>query len=209
MTPSRPSSCLKSVCFTSAAASLSCCILLRRCQVKHLIAFGQLSEHLNEFFEGDLAVTIDVNLCDNVLPDLLGLCHVVAQDSSDLTGINGTTSIFVKESERSSQVRLIQKLSLVNGRRAPLSEVDRAASINIRVFEHLLGALINFLALVVRIKDTIGPLKLVELDQAVPISVELVEGVSHGPLLLLGGQVARHEGQRRLLHFGFVLCNKE
>ena len=133
----------------------------------------------------------------------------MAQDSSDLTGINGTTTIFVKESERSSQVRLIQKLSLIDSRRAPLTEVDRAASIDIRVSEHLLGALIDFLALVVGVEDAIGTLKLVELDQAVSIGVELVEGVAHGPLLLFGGQVARHEGQRRLLHFGFVLCNKE
>ena len=163
--------------------------------------FGQLFEHENELFEGDLAVPIDVDLLDNIMPNLLRLCHVVAEDTSDLTGVNGATPIFVKESECSSQVWLIQKLSLIDGRRAPLTEVDGSASIDICVSEHLLGALIDFLALVIRIEDAIGTLKFVELDHAVSIGVELVEGVSHGPLLLLGCQVARHEGQRRLLHF--------
>ena len=129
----------------------------------------------------------------------------MTKDTSDLTGVNGATPIFVKESERSSQVRLIQELSLVDGRGAPLTEVDAAASIDIGVSEDLFSSLVDLLSRVVGVEDAIGALKLVKLDHAVPIRVELVEGVPHRSLLLLGCQVARHEGQRRLLHFGLVL----
>ena len=181
---------LKTCCAATRLSLLCGSLLLFLTELEHILAFGQLPEHLDEFVEGDLTVAIHVDLLDNILPDLLRICHVVAQNGCDFSGVDCATAVLVEEAERGTQVRLIQQLGLVDGRCTPFTEVYSAASIDIRLFKFFLGALINLILRVIRIQDAIRPLKLFKLDQSIAIGIELVEGISHGALLLLRGQMA-------------------
>ena len=167
--------------------------------VEHVFALGELFEHLDELFERDLAIIVDVDLRDDFLPDALGVSYVVAHDGRDFVSVDMATSVFVEKLESGAQVWLVQQLLLVDGSRAPLAKVNRTTAVHIRVFEDPFSAFVHFLPVLVRVEDAVGSLELILLDNTVSIGIELIESVAHGSLLLLRGQVARHVGQRSLL----------
>ena len=61
------------------------------------------------------------------------------------------------------------------------------------------GSLSDFLLTLVRVQLPVTVDEFLLLDEAVAVFIPLVERPSQFLLLLFGGEVTRHEGQRRLL----------
>lgn len=171
------------------------------------VAIGQLFEHDFELFEVDLAVAVDVDLGDDVRPHPLLLLNVVAQNRGDFLRLDRPTPVLVEQLERREHVGLAEQLDLVDGRGAPLAEIDLATPVNVGLVEDLVGAVVDLSLVKLRVQRAVGLEELRTLDQTVAVFIELVERVAQFLLLLLRRQVPRHEGQRRLLEFRLVLFN--
>lgn len=154
------------------------------------LSVGKLFHHDLEFFEVDLAVSVDVHLVDNVPPDLLLFSNVVAKESCDLARINRAATIFVEETEGGPQVWLIEQFILIDGGCAPLSKVDGATAVSIRLVEDLVGAFIHDRRVFAGVLSTVALDELFTLDHAIAILVKLVEGDLQLPLLLFRRHVA-------------------
>ena len=131
----------------------------------------------------------------------------MAEDSSDLRRFNGTATVPIEESEGGAHVLLVEQLVLVNSGCAPLRKVDGAAIVGVRLLKDLSGALVDGLWGLIREELTVALDELIFLDQAITIFIPLLEGLLQLVLLSFGGEVAGHEGQRRLLELGLVLIN--
>ena len=94
---------------------------------------------------------------------------------------------------------------MVNGGCAPLSKIDGTTAIRIGLVEDLVGALFDLRRITVLVEFLVGLEELVALDQPITVLIELVEALAEFVLLLLGGQVARHESQSRLLQLALIL----
>ena len=161
--------------------------------------FGKLLQHDLELLEVNLAIAIDVDLSDDVLPHSRLLADVVAEDGSDLLSFNSTTTILIEELEGGEHVWLTKQLDLVNGSSTPLAEIDLSTPIYVGLVEDLVGSLIDFAFVEFRVKGAVSLEELLSLNQAITVLIELVERVAELVLLFLGCKMSSHEGQRRLL----------
>lgn len=168
-------------------------------------AISELLQHNLELFKVDLSVSVDVHFGDDIVPDLLFLADVVAQDGSNLLRLDRAATVFVEQLEGSEHVGLAQELDLVDSRRAPLAKVDLSTSVDICLIEDFVGALIDCGLVKFGVQGSVGLEELFPLNQAVAILVKLVERVSQLLLLLFGCEVAGHEGEGRLLELGLGL----
>lgn len=171
---------------------------------------SHLRHHELELCEVDLAVSIGVNLCDDCSPDTLFFVDVVAKDGCDFVSLDGATTVFIEEFEGSLHVLSINELVLINGGDTPLAKVDGGASIGIGQIKYFVGAMDDlFVVFSARIELSIGVDELVLGDDAITVSIKLVEAGSEFFVLLLGGQMTRHKSQRCLLQLRFVLETRE
>lgn len=164
-------------------------------------AICKLLKHDLKLFKVNLAIPVDINFGDYVLPDLLLLTDVVTEDGCDFLRLDRATSVFVEQFEGSKHVRLAQEFNLVDCSRAPLAEIDLSTSINVSLIENFICAFIYFYSVELGVQGTVGFEELISLDQTVAILIKLVEGIAQFLLLLLGCKMTGHERQGRLLEF--------
>ena len=81
------------------------------------------------------AIAVAVYFSDDLLPDAVIRVDVMAEDRSDLSGLDGTTAISVEESEGCAHVLLVEQLVLVNSGCAPLGEVNSATIVRVSLHE--------------------------------------------------------------------------
>ena len=136
---------------------------------------------------------------------MLIIGDVFAEDLGDLSCLDCATAIFVKECEGSAHVLLIKERLLIDRGRAPLSKVDCSALVSVGGFKDFERPVNNLLLVLVWVELFVTVDKLLLLNETIAIFVPLVEGSAKLCLLLLGGQVSCHEGQRRLLELRLVL----
>ena len=130
---------------------------------------------------------------------MLIIGDVFAEDLSDLGRLDCATAIFVKECEGSAHVLLIKERLLIDRGRAPLSKVDCSTLVSVGRFKDLKGPIDDLLLVLVWVELFVTVDKLLLLNETIAIFVPLVEGPAKLCLLLLGGQMSCHKGQRRLL----------
>ena len=172
-----------------------------------VVPFSQPLHHISEFFEVNLAVSVEVDLGNDFFPDIFFLLDVAAEDFSNFARINGAATVFIKKTEGRFQVRIVEQVVLINCGRAPLIKVDSAATVSVCFTENLLCSLLDSFRIVgfTRVKLLVRGNKFVSLNQTVPVFVELKERLPELVLLALGRQVAADEGQSCLFQLAFVL----
>ena len=153
------------------------------------------------------AIAVAVNFSDDLLPDAVIRVDVMAEDRSDLSGLDGTTAISVEESEGCAHVLLVEQLVLVNSGCAPLRKVDSATRVGVSLHKDRLGTFVDCSRILIREELTVALDELILLDQAITIFIPLLEGLFEFVLLSLSSEMTSHEGQRRLLKLGLVLFN--
>ena len=129
----------------------------------------------------------------------------MAENCGDLSRLDRTTVIFVKESEGSAHVLLIEQLVLIDGGCAPLAEINGTAMVHISVKENFDSTTLNDFFILIWEKALVAIDELLFLDKTITVLVPLVERFLELGLLGLGGQMTSHESHRRLLHLGLVL----
>ena len=88
-----------------------------------------------ELVEVNHAIAVAVYFSDDLLPDAIIRVDVVAEDRSNLSGLDGTTAISVEEGEGCAHVLLVEQLVLVNSGCAPLGKVDSATIVGVSLLE--------------------------------------------------------------------------
>ena len=96
---------------------------------------SQSEEHGLELVKVNHAIAVAVYFSDDLLPDAVIRVDVMAEDRSDLSGLDGTTAISVEESEGCAHVLLVEQLVLVNSGCAPLGKVNSATIVCVSLLE--------------------------------------------------------------------------
>ena len=100
--------------------------------------FDNFFHHYFELREIDRTIAIQINFSDNFGPNLLGWGHIVTQNCCDFSSVYCTAAIFIEKIEGGAHVRLIEQLLQIDCMRAPLTKVDRPASISVSLVKNLI-----------------------------------------------------------------------
>ena len=115
------------------------------------------------------AIAVAVYFSDDLLPDAVIRVDVMAEDRSNLSGLDGTTAISVEEGEGCAHVLLVEQLVLVNSGCAPLRKVDSAAIVGVSLIEDLSSTLIDCCDLLIWEELAVALYELTFLNQAITI----------------------------------------
>ena len=115
------------------------------------------------------AIAVAVYFSDDLLPDAVIRVDVMAEDRSNLSGLDGTTAISVEEGEGCAHVLLVEQLVLVNSGCAPLRKVDSAAIVGVSLLEDLSSTLIDCCDLLIWEELAVALYELTFLNQAITI----------------------------------------
>lgn len=160
---------------------------------------GDVFHHLGELLEGDLTVTVGVNLLDNLSNNLLVKILTESQNLLDLVGRNGASTIFIEHFESSLKLVVAEQGLLVHCGNDELRVVDGSGTVGIDLLEHLIDLLVVEGSTEV-LSETLLDLVLGELTVTIDIhgSEDLVDLL----LLLLVQQLTRDESVSSLLQLG-------
>jgi hypothetical protein len=154
--------------------------------------------HDDELFEGDVAVTVFVDLLDDLV-DGLGRHGVLAaevEDLLDLVSGDGARAVLVEHLEGGLELIVGSEGVLVHGGQNELRVVDEAGAVGVDGVEHDLDLLVGHdLAVVLEV----ALLDLVHGELAVSVLVEGLEHLSEVVLLTLGDELGSNESVSSLL----------
>lgn len=95
----------------------------------------KLFDHELELVKVNGTTTININLVNDIIPDLLlyfcQLSGVTYERCSDLVCIDAATTILIKKTKCEQQLVLGDECAFVNGSYEPLCELDRTTAIDI------------------------------------------------------------------------------
>lgn len=165
--------------------------------------------HLLEFREINLAVPVGVHLVNDFSPHLIVVRKLTAEDLTHLLRRNAAATVAIEHFEAFFQVLLIEEVGLVDGGCGPLGEVQGAVSVHIGAFEEGSGFGGYLVGVHGRIRFLVRGNKLMQLNLAIPVNIELLKRLLQLHPLLFSRQVRRHESDRRLAQFSFRLKFKK
>lgn len=153
--------------------------------VMRFMSICKCYDHGIKLLEVDLAVVIHVDFANDWLPNVICCGSVLAKDTCDLIRIYGATSILIENTEGSSHICLVHRLSLVDSCSAPLRKVDAATAISVCFVEDFNRALFHNLTVRRSIQLAVCMDKFELRYRTVSTFIELVEALAHLLMLLL------------------------
>jgi len=112
-------------------------------QSSEVSGFNVLDHHCGELFVRNLAITVGINLLDDLVDDCLVKGLTEGENLLDLIGRDGTTTVLVEHLECSVQLVVAQEALLVHGGHHKLRVVDLSISIGINLGKHIVNLLVR------------------------------------------------------------------